>query len=77
MPVMNGIEAAYELKRIMPNVPIILFTVHAITMKYALGRSSPIDLIVAKSDAVHILGHIRSLEKSQQHPQQANGRAQQ
>jgi DNA-binding NarL/FixJ family response regulator len=61
MPGMNGIEAAHELKRILPNVPIILFTIHADTMKYALGPNSPIDLIVAKSDAVHIVDHVRSL----------------
>jgi CheY-like chemotaxis protein len=61
MPVMNGIEAAYELKRIMPDVPIILFTQHADTMKYVLGTNSPIDLVVAKSDAVHIVDHVRSL----------------
>jgi DNA-binding NarL/FixJ family response regulator len=61
MPGMNGIEAAYELKRIMPNVPIILFTIHADTVKYVLGRSSPIDLVVAKSDAIYIVDHIRSL----------------
>jgi len=61
MPVMNGIEAAYELKRIMPDVPIILFTLHAETMKDSMGQDSPIDLVVAKSDAVHIVGHVRSL----------------
>jgi DNA-binding NarL/FixJ family response regulator len=61
MPVMNGIEAAYELKRIMPNIPIILFTLHADTVSYALGPNSPIDLVVAKSDAVRFVDHIRSL----------------
>jgi|SRR5580658_871826 DNA-binding NarL/FixJ family response regulator len=61
MPGMNGIEAADELKRIMPNVPIILFTLHADAMRYSLGQSSPIDLIIAKSDAIHIVDHIRSL----------------
>lgn len=61
MPGMNGIEAAYELKRIMPNVPIILFTNHADAVQFAVGRISPIDLVVAKSGAVHILDHIRSL----------------
>ncbi|HWO35435.1 MAG TPA: response regulator transcription factor [Candidatus Acidoferrum sp.] len=61
MPVMNGIEAAYELKRIMPGVPIILFTLHADTIKYSIGQDSPIDLVVAKSDAVHIVDHVRSL----------------
>src|SRR6202041_999201 len=29
MPVMNGLDSARELKRIMPAVPIILFTQHA------------------------------------------------
>jgi DNA-binding NarL/FixJ family response regulator len=61
MPVMNGLEAAYELKRIMPNVPIILFTLHADTVIFTLGQNSPIDLVVAKSDAIHIADHIRSL----------------
>jgi DNA-binding NarL/FixJ family response regulator len=61
MPVMNGIETAYELKRIMPAVPIILFTLHADTMAYVVGLNVPIDLVVAKSDAVHIVDHIRSL----------------
>jgi DNA-binding NarL/FixJ family response regulator len=61
MPVMNGIEAAFELKRIMPDVPIILFTLHADTATYAVGPNSPIDLVVAKSDAVHIIDHIRAL----------------
>jgi DNA-binding NarL/FixJ family response regulator len=61
MPVLNGIETAYELKRIMPHVPIILFTLHADTVTYVLGPDSPIDLVVAKSDAVHIVDHVRSL----------------
>jgi hypothetical protein len=49
------------LKRIMPDIPIILFTLHADTATYAVGPNSPIDLVVAKSDAVHIVDHIRSL----------------
>jgi CheY-like chemotaxis protein len=61
MPVMNGIEAAYELKRIMPDVPIILFTLHAEAMQYSIGQHSPINLVVAKWDAFHIVDHIRSL----------------
>ena len=61
MPVMNGIEAAYELKRIMPDILIILFTLHADTVMYAVGQNSPVDLVVAKSDAVNIVDHIRSL----------------
>jgi DNA-binding NarL/FixJ family response regulator len=61
MPVMNGIEAAYELKRIMPAVPIILFTLHTETTKHLVGLNSPIDLVVAKSDAINLVKHVRSL----------------
>lgn len=61
MPVMNGIDAARELKRIMPDVPIILFTLHTDTIKHVLGPNSPIDLVVAKSDAINIVQHVRSL----------------
>jgi CheY-like chemotaxis protein len=61
MPVMNGIDAARELKRIMPNVPIILFTLHTDTIKHVVGLNSPIDLVVAKSDAINIVKHVRSL----------------
>lgn len=61
MPIMNGIEAAYEIKRIMPEVPIILFTLHSESMRYAVGPNSPFDLVVAKSDAIYIIDRIRSL----------------
>jgi DNA-binding NarL/FixJ family response regulator len=61
MPLTNGIEAAYRLKRLMPDVPIILFTQYGGAMKHALGLNSAIDLVVAKSDAVHIVDHIRTL----------------
>jgi hypothetical protein len=61
MAVMYGIEAAHEIKRIMPNVPIILYTLQPEIMQYSIGQHSPIDLVVGKSDAVHIVDHIRSL----------------
>ena len=41
MPVMNGVEAARELKKIMPNVPIILFTLFSpAATELALGEFS-------------------------------------
>ena len=62
MPVMNGMDAARELKRIMPRVPIILFTLHADTLAHhLLSNDAPIDLVVAKSDAANIMSHVRSL----------------
>jgi YesN/AraC family two-component response regulator len=62
MPEMNGFDAAREIKRIMPDVRIILFTLYAETVrKQLMGVNSPIDLIVSKSDLANILKHVRSL----------------
>jgi CheY-like chemotaxis protein len=62
MPEMNGFDAAREIKRIMPDVRIILFTLYADTVREQLmGVNSPIDLIVSKSDLANILKHVRSL----------------
>jgi two-component system, LytTR family, response regulator AlgR len=61
MPVMNGIEAARELKKIMPNVPIILFTLFPPSAtELALGEFS-VDRIVPKIEAAHLMTHIRQL----------------
>ena len=62
MPVMNGLEAARDIKRIMPGVPIILFTIHADSIKKSLQTmNSPIDLVVTKTDMPNIVDHVRSL----------------
>jgi CheY-like chemotaxis protein len=62
MPEMNGYDAAREIKRIMPDVRIILFTLYADTMRNELmGVNSPIDLIVSKSDSANLIKHVRSL----------------
>jgi len=62
MPVINGIDAARALKRIMPNVPIIVLTIHAETVKnYLMEPSSPFDLVVSKTETENIVNHVRSL----------------
>jgi two-component system response regulator AlgR len=61
MPVMNGVEAARELKEVMPNVPIILFTLFPpTTTQLALGEFS-VDRIVPKGEVSHLMTHIRQL----------------
>jgi two-component system response regulator AlgR len=61
MPVMNGVEAARELKKIMPNVPIILFTLFSpAATELALGEFS-VDRIVPKAELSHLMTHIRQL----------------
>jgi|ERR1700691_960848 chemotaxis response regulator CheB len=58
MPVMNGVDAARELKKLMPGVPIILFTQHSETLP---RDQLEIYRIVSKSDATELMQHVRSL----------------
>src|ERR1700735_4791303 len=61
MPVMNGLEAAHELKKLMPKVPIILFTQHA-DLSNRLGlMNMDVDRIVAKTEALSLMGHVTPL----------------
>jgi CheY-like chemotaxis protein len=61
MPVLNGLEAAHELKKLMPNVPIILFTQHADIANRIAIMSADVDRIVAKSEPAALMGHVRAL----------------
>ena len=61
MPVLNGIEAAHELKRVMPGIPIILFTQYEITRKTIRRMNNTIDRVVSKTDADTLMEHVRSL----------------
>jgi CheY-like chemotaxis protein len=60
MPVLNGLEAARQLKKIMPDVPIILFTQHATGITLAKPDVN-IDQVVSKSNPESLMGHVRSL----------------
>jgi DNA-binding NarL/FixJ family response regulator len=61
MPIMNGLETAHEIKKLMPNVPIILFTQHA-DLEHGIGiTNADVDRIVAKSEASSLMGHVRAL----------------
>jgi DNA-binding NarL/FixJ family response regulator len=61
MPVLNGLEASRELKRIMPGVPIILFTQYADLGNGLLAAGLLVDRIVSKGDVRRLMEHIRSL----------------
>jgi CheY-like chemotaxis protein len=61
MPVMDGLEAARELKRLMPKVPIILFTQHADLSNRITLMNADVDRIVSKTEASSLMGHVRSL----------------
>jgi two-component system, NarL family, response regulator NreC len=62
MPRMNGAEAAPVLKRLLPKVPIILFTMHEDLVGKALASARVVDRVVAKPHGMgQLLECIRSL----------------
>jgi DNA-binding NarL/FixJ family response regulator len=61
MPVLGGLAAARELKKIMPGVPIILFTQHATTGITLLESQMNIDRVVSKSEPESLMGYVKSL----------------
>src|ERR1700677_1414334 len=61
MPKMNGLEAARELKKIMPTVPIILLTLHASTVNESFAENLCVDVIVPKGDFKYLMDSVRTL----------------
>jgi CheY-like chemotaxis protein len=55
MPVMNGLQAAPVLRRMMPKVPIILFTLYADSRLREEAVAAGITAVVSKNDAVATL----------------------
>src|ERR1700752_1966884 len=51
MPVMNGVQAAYEIRRIAPSTKIIFFTIHDSPEAMAAGRTLGVDAFVPKAAA--------------------------
>jgi two-component system, chemotaxis family, chemotaxis protein CheY len=52
MPRINGAEAASVLKRLMPGVPIILFTMHHDSIGQSLARAIGVDKVLGKPDGM-------------------------
>jgi CheY-like chemotaxis protein len=55
MPVMNGLEAAPELRRMMPTVPIILFTLYNNEVLERRACSAGVTAVVSKAESVKTL----------------------
>ena len=55
MPVMNGLDAARELKNRMPSVPLLMFTLYVDTHLEAEARSAGMADVVSKSKHVSVL----------------------
>ena len=59
MPQMDGITAAQHLKQSMPEVPIILFTMHDVAPNRA--RELGVDAVVSKTGVAELSNQARSL----------------
>src|SRR5712672_381013 len=62
MPIMTGAEAAVILKRTLPQMKIILFSMHLDDVSKSLGTAIGVDLMLSKSDSIHKLAdHLHAL----------------
>jgi two-component system, chemotaxis family, chemotaxis protein CheY len=55
MPVMNGLDAARVLKRMMPTVPLIMFSEYSDSFSEQEARCVGISALVSKSEHVSVL----------------------
>jgi DNA-binding NarL/FixJ family response regulator len=62
MPRMNGAEAASILKGMMPDVPIILFSMYHETLGKSLASAIRVDVVLSKPDGMgRMVEHVQSL----------------
>ncbi|MDQ1411022.1 MAG: two-component system, response regulator YesN, partial [Acidobacteriaceae bacterium] len=55
MPGMNGAEVASILKKTMPNVLIVLFTMYSVMIGKALASTIGVDAVLSKPDGMRQL----------------------
>jgi two-component system, NarL family, nitrate/nitrite response regulator NarL len=55
MPVMNGLDAARTLKRIMPEVPVLMYSAYDDSLTEKEARSAGVSALVSKSERLSVL----------------------
>jgi DNA-binding NarL/FixJ family response regulator len=55
MPVMNGLEETHVLNKLMPAVPVIIFTAHKDPFVEKEARAAGVSAVVCKSEPVSVL----------------------
>ena len=61
MPAMSGLEAAPHLKRLLPAVPIVMFTSFNGNGLLALARAAGISVVVGKESPNRLVAAVRTL----------------
>lgn len=61
MPVMNGVEAANEITKTLPGVPVVLYTSYAFPATEARAKRVGVRRVVQKPDAAGLLKVVEDL----------------
>jgi len=61
MPGMNGLQAAREIGKLVPNVPILMFTMHLSRQLIDEARNVGVRGAVAKTDTQHVIEGVGAL----------------
>ena len=70
MPVMNGLDATRVLKRLMPEVPVIMYSAYSDSFTEREARSAGVSALVSKSEHTSVLlGKARSAFEPGELPQ--------
>jgi DNA-binding NarL/FixJ family response regulator len=64
MPVMNGIDAAIQIKRLMPETRLVMFTSYLTPTTEEVARSVGIEDVVKKGDQLKLLQTLHRFESS-------------
>ena len=65
MPVMNGLEAAAPLRKMLPHVRLILFTMHDGLELERLAKMAGIHAVIGKSRATTLIARVQALMAGQ------------
>jgi len=61
MPVMDGLTATREINKLLPNVPIVMYTLHCSSQLEVDARKVGVARIVPKSDSGFLLSVVHEL----------------
>jgi two-component system nitrate/nitrite response regulator NarL len=65
MPVMNGLDAAHTLRQMMPDLPILLFTIHKTRLSAAEALASRASGVAFKGDGIRgLVSQVKTLLRS-------------
>lgn len=61
MPGMNGLEAARLLKKILPEVPVIMLTAHENAFSELVARAAGVSAVISKENSMKLVSQARLL----------------